>query len=113
MAIGKLCCGDLEIGKLYRVNGVCYSHRQFNDTIESCIEIKINEGTVLLPERDFPTIRTYPSDAQLYMLLRSKEYSQRGIKFWVQFYLDDGEDDDGEDDDIIAGGSSGEQNTTN
>lgn len=99
----------MEIGKLYKVHRFSFFQIHRNDSIESHIEFQIDDGMVFMPETIFPAIRMYPSDTQFYLLCTSKQYLQHGIQFWIQIFMDDGEDDDI----LVVSGSDGdvEQNT--
>lgn len=92
MTIGVIpirTCEDLEVGKFYKVEGVCYFQRQYNDTIEPCMRITVTGGSFCIPEHCLPLIRLHATRPNLYLLCKSKKYLQQGIEFDVELCEDD------------------------
>lgn len=85
---------DLEVGKLYKVYDVSFFKGQHNNCVDSYIKMKIEGGYVVVIERHFPEIRSFPHTTQWYLKCSSKQFLPEGIQYAVQFYIDDDDDDD-------------------
>lgn len=81
---------DLEIGKLYKVYDVSFFKGQHNNMVESYIKMKIDGGYVVMFERHFSDMRSFPRATKWYFKCKSKEFLAEGIRYAVEFYIDIG-----------------------
>lgn len=79
---------ELEVGKMYDLHHFSFFKAQNNNIVQSYIKFYIDGGYVVLPEENFPHLRSFRRSTNMYMLYKSKTKEASVSKYALEFYID-------------------------